>query len=67
LASDEFGVDEVEHGVDDFIGATGAMERSAANVVGLPLGRIAGHSDCAGGDGVYADGGSEFLGENASH
>jgi hypothetical protein len=67
LASDEFGLDEVEHRGDDFVRLSGATEGSAANVVGLPLGRIAGHADCAGGDGVYADGGSEFLGENTSH
>ena len=43
------------------------LEGSAADEVGLPLGGIAGHGDGAGSDGVDADGGSEFFGEDAGH
>jgi len=67
LAGEEFGGDEEEDGVGDFVGAAGALEGSAADEIGLPFGGIAGHGDSAGGDGVHADGGGEFLGEDAGH
>ena len=67
LAGEKFGGDEKEDGVGDFVGAAGAAEGSAADEVGLPLGGIAGHGDGAGSDGVNANGGGEFLGENAGH
>ena len=67
LAGEEFGGDEEEDGIGDFIGASGALEGSAADEVGLPLGGITGQGDGAGSDGVDANGGCEFLGEDAGH
>jgi hypothetical protein len=66
VASHEFGGDEEHDSVGDVLRATSFCERGALDEVGLPLGRIAGHGDGAGSDGVDADFGSELLSENAS-
>src|SRR5579871_96659 len=67
LAGQEIGGEEVDDGVGDVFGATGAAEGGAADEIGLEFGRVAGHGDGAGSDGVDAHFGGEFPGEAASH
>lgn len=66
MAGHEFGGDEEHDSVGDVLRAASFCERGALDEVGLPFGRIAGHGDGAGSDGVDANFGGEFLGENAS-
>lgn len=65
VAGQEFGVEEIGNGVGDVAGRAGAAKRGELDEVGLPFGRIAGHGDGAGGDGVDADFRGESFGEDS--
>ena len=66
MAGHEFGTDDEQDRVGDVLGMAGSGERGTLNEVGLPLWGITGHGDSAGSDGVDANLGGKFLGENAS-
>jgi hypothetical protein len=66
VAGHEFGGDEEHDGVGDVLRTASFCEWGALDEIGLPFGRIAGHGDGAGSDGVDANFGGELLSENAS-
>jgi hypothetical protein len=65
VAGQEFGADDEHDRVGDVLRMAGSGERGALNEVGLPLWGITGHGDSAGSDGVDADVGGKFLGQDA--
>ena len=63
MTGQKFGGRQVDDGVCNVFGCAYTGQRGAADEVGLPFGRVAGHGDGAGGDGVDADFRSQFSGK----